>query len=680
MIGRWNNERKTLTGRRLQLHRILAIVGILLGAGSAGPSIAGIGFTPDWQVESANYPTGVGWADIDGDGWLDLVVTNGLDGVFAANEVYFNAGGKLATSPGWTSTDTLSSGNLFVGDLDHDGDPDLLNANMGHIPTGRDPQPHAAYFNDGGLHAAPDWTSPPGNAFSLSVGDPDGDGDLDVAFGQGVSAVDPEKMRRQKVVIYFNEDGAFGSAPGWVSDSAYVTVDLDFADVDNDGDHDLAITGRGVGLAIFFNHEGHLETRPSWHTREILGGRQMAFGDVDADGYPELAVCSVAEYGTGGGAFVLFKNHDGVLEEFPSWVCDAYIEPSAVVWADVDGDGDLDLGGGGGNTHVGVFENTGNRLSDEYVWMHTPGWLQQIGWGDVDGNELVRRQKTFAADGKRKIFDLGEKAVHEVSRVDIGGARLNPVSYCCHPAEGWVSLAEAPPAGTVLRVEYVASTNLDLAVTTLGRIRVYKNTPQVVPRNVHILVLVDDDCGSNFNFHVQHDLLGPLDNNIRKHFERYGWRVTVAGTKASVDSCSAYGAPFGARSTRVDRLVSDITDVLEFDALSVMPGRRHDGILNSPEALHLIRRAVEEGLVVSAWCRAVRVLAAADVLDGKRVTGHADHRSEYEAAGATYAGNETAPVIDGNIVTSVRSRYYRTEMCEALAGAIAENRRARSKP
>ena len=53
---------------------------------------------PVWHGEADVIPTGVGWADIDGDGWLDLVVSNGLDAVGAPNTVYFNLAGDLSTA------------------------------------------------------------------------------------------------------------------------------------------------------------------------------------------------------------------------------------------------------------------------------------------------------------------------------------------------------------------------------------------------------------------------------------------------------------------------------------------------------------------------------------------------------------------------------------------------------
>ena len=55
--------------------------------------------------------------------------------------------------------------------------------------------------------------------------------------------------------------------------------------------------------------------------------------------------------------------------------------------------------------------------------------------------------------------------------------------------------------------------------------------------------------------------------------------------------------------------------------------------------------------------------------------GHADYADEYAAAGATYLGNDHPPVLDGNILTSVRSRFYRTQTCEAIGKAVEQNRR-----
>ncbi len=169
---------------------------------------------------------------------------------------------------------------------------------------------------------------------------------------------------------------------------------------------------------------------------------------------------------------------------------------------------------------------------------------------------------------------------------------------------------------------------------------------------IEILLLMDDDYGGN----VPH-ILGI--------FERYGWSITTTGLNQTLISCSYLGfAEF-----EVDILLTDITDITEYDAISIMPGDSHDSLRTNQSSLDLINSAVSEDLVVSAWCRAVRVLAAADVIDGKNITGNADYEAEYIAAGATF--NELVPpVIDGNLVTGVRSRYYREEMCEAIATVL----------
>jgi len=169
---------------------------------------------------------------------------------------------------------------------------------------------------------------------------------------------------------------------------------------------------------------------------------------------------------------------------------------------------------------------------------------------------------------------------------------------------------------------------------------------------IDIMLMMDHDYGANYHF-------------IRPIFESWGWNVTVVGTAEVLSPCS-YQSP--ATTLETDALISDIADVTQFDVISIMPGDSHTLLLSDTHALDLIRTAVAEGIVVGAWCKAVRVLAAAEVIDGLNVTGNTEFISDYEAAGATYLGI-VPPVIQDNIVTGVRSRFYRQEIC--MAHAIA---------
>lgn len=89
--------------------------------------------------------------------------------------------------------------------------------------------------------------------------------------------------------------------------------------------------------------------------------------------------------------------------------------------------------------------------------------------------------------------------------------------------------------------------------------------------------------------------------------------------------------------------------------------------------MELIRTAANRGMVIAAWCRGVSVLAASDVIRGVRVTWHGDYIEDYHKAGAVYIPDNPPPVVDGNIITTVRSRYYRTQMCEAIRNAVEQN-------
>jgi putative intracellular protease/amidase len=163
-------------------------------------------------------------------------------------------------------------------------------------------------------------------------------------------------------------------------------------------------------------------------------------------------------------------------------------------------------------------------------------------------------------------------------------------------------------------------------------------------------------------------------NLIRDVMELYGWDITTVGVTSTVSSCY-YGGPI-----TVDTLVTEITDVSQYDLLAIMtsrviqPGGSHSQLLNSPEALDLVAQAAAESLLVVALCGGTRVLAAADVINGVTVTGTDDYLQEYLDAGAIWAGETGLPVLDGNFLTCTRNQINSRRLCEIVRTYMAEKR------
>ena len=180
------------------------------------------------------------------------------------------------------------------------------------------------------------------------------------------------------------------------------------------------------------------------------------------------------------------------------------------------------------------------------------------------------------------------------------------------------------------------------------------NGAEVKTEDVKVLVLLDHEYGLNVP-------------GILAKFEQFGWDYTTAGPDLTIDGCETTqgGQPYD-----VDILYSDIGDISEYHCINIMPGEGHANLLaNKDGILNVIKNANSDDKIISAWCRAVRVLAEADIIDGLNVTGHPDYESEYISAGADYT-YDTPPIIDENIVTTRRSNFYQKEMCVSIAKAI----------
>jgi len=168
---------------------------------------------------------------------------------------------------------------------------------------------------------------------------------------------------------------------------------------------------------------------------------------------------------------------------------------------------------------------------------------------------------------------------------------------------------------------------------------------------------------------------------IRDVFEEYGWHVTRTAVLDTIPPCGFWGRHPSSLPLLPEVALSEVGNVAEYDVLFIAtsPGQAwqvpdsYQDVLESPEALGLVKSAVNEGLAVFAMCAGVRVLATADVIANKQVVGAPRFQDEFRAAGAVWVGNErndNGPLISGNIITGARGQTYNVAIGQAIATVV----------
>jgi len=309
------------------------------------------------HVGDAKWSTSCAFADLDGDGDLDLWVTNYVNADRAhppfcgdarkgqrfychplkyeplPNTVYRNDGNGTFTDVSTTSgVGALRSNGLgiVVADADNDGRPDVLVAN--------DTMPNFLFHNNGnmtfteqglsaGIALAADGRSRAG--MGIDTGDYDGDGRLDLV----ITNLDFEMHTMYRGLDRgLFADATTESGVGFVT-LPFVGFGVSFLDFDNDGLLDLAIaTGHILDNAplfragstyaqrrlLFRNTGGRRLTEvgrnagPGFTTEHVSRG--LAAGDVDNDGDLDLLVTTnghnvelLRNSGIGGGHSMLVR-------------------------------------------------------------------------------------------------------------------------------------------------------------------------------------------------------------------------------------------------------------------------------------------------------------------------------------------------------------------------------------
>ena len=274
-------------------------------------------FAPFVSYLAGERPQFVSIADLDGDGAIDLVVANqGSFGIPGGVSVLLgNGDGTFASEVRYGDRESRS---VAIGDFNGDRYADLVVVNGGSFP---DPSNVSVLLNNGDGTFASEVLYEVGiGAFSVAVGDLDGDGDTDLAVVNIVGFPEPGNVS----VLLNNGDGTFAEDElyGVGQDPRSVAI----ADLDGDGDADLVVANlrdSDDSVSVLLNN-GDGTFAPDLEYRAASTPRAVAIGDLDGDGDPDLAVADSA----GNDVSVLLNQ------------CGPFTDPCR---ADLDGDGELTI-------------------------------------------------------------------------------------------------------------------------------------------------------------------------------------------------------------------------------------------------------------------------------------------------------------------------------------------------
>ncbi len=426
--------------------------------------------TPEWISQPLNHvATGLGIADINQDGWEDLIVANGND-IYRQNVVvyYADGNGGFPTAPSWSSSDIDYHGHLSIGDINADGYPDVaVSVFLG--PAGfSEPGYAKIYLNQNGqLEGIPSFrTSDRMYTFSCALGDADGDGDLDLAVAGG----EPYNNVTTYGRIYFNENGILDTLPAWQSQVLMSALDVDFADMDNNGFLDLIFACHLTPNYIFMaDSTGQIPTAPAWQSQDnSYYANSLTTGLIDDNDFLDLIVSDNSQLGGQGKYKAYFFDQAPAGQTNPGWYSNTGGYGSAVLAADINGNGRADLIAGRWWNRVEIFSDTLGRFSFLPTWWSgTYSVIEAFALRDVnrDGLGTIQFSDTVSSDSIH-VIDVKDTRLEKFLQVRVNQQVLNPgTEYCFVSGATWLSFRNPLQSGDLVEIEYIASRKKDLAVS-----------------------------------------------------------------------------------------------------------------------------------------------------------------------------------------------------------------------
>jgi hypothetical protein len=308
---------------------------------------------PPYQKRNKDNPRTVALGDIDGDGDIDVVASfhflNSITQPPVTIRIYLNDGkGNFVDASSKLLPKKklqLNTQDLILVDVDGDKDLDMVISLAGTI---YDTAP-ALFLNDGkGKFTDASSTLPlAGSTFKIRAADLDGDADMDLVFGVWGT--------RDIAILINNGKGRFSYESSLrLPPTRTLTPSFDIADVDGDGDLDIAISDEWFTALKIYENDGKGYFKLSKKTFFKKGKKywypsNTLFMDPDQDGDQDILISTaivISNYSPVTYNLRFFENQgNGVFIPKP----DKYItywmwhQPGEFSLFDLDEDGDQDL-------------------------------------------------------------------------------------------------------------------------------------------------------------------------------------------------------------------------------------------------------------------------------------------------------------------------------------------------
>ena len=374
-------------------------------------------------IGTPNGPVEITYYDLDLDNDIDIIVPLNPGGKL----IWYENNGSQSFTENTIDASVGGPREAWPVDLDLDGDIDIVQAVEGADDD------LVWYENNGSQNFTKNTIdgSPGGSARSVSVGDIDGDGDLDISLttysssnfywyeNNGSQSFTRRTISTDNtlfpVLIDLDEDGDFdfvshindgSNKIAWYENDGSENftqniiandygAQLAVADLDEDGDYDVIGADYTNGHINWYENNGSESfTKNTIDNSDMTNAWDIKVGDVDGDGDLDVVGMASTNNSTADDKIVLYRNNGS--EAFTEFVVDDDLNrPYKFRMTDIDNDGDLDM-------------MVGSRDEDKVIWYENVdgGYILGLSLsGTPSGAETVTVSPASSA-----IFDVAGNA------------------------------------------------------------------------------------------------------------------------------------------------------------------------------------------------------------------------------------------------------------------------------